>query len=273
MDKYAILGYPVKHSFSPQIHNPAFKYLGIDAHYEKIEIYPDLFDKKIIELKSGEFKGFNITIPFKQKIIAQLDEIEPLAKKVNAVNTVKIIDGKWIGYNTDVYGFLKPIQNDLSEIKKVLIIGAGGAANAVCFALIENTDIKELIIANRTYSNAVVLRNRLKKYYDLTIEGISLSGIANFSQRYDLIINTSSVGMSKLVNLNPLDVKEFSNASTVVYDLIYNPPETLFLKRARELNIRTINGLPMLIAQAQKSFEIWTGKSFPQNVLNTNPVW
>ncbi len=138
MKKFAIIGYPLQHSFSPKLHNKAFKYLNMEAKYSKIEIKPEEFQNKLLKIKKMDYNGFNVTVPFKEKILLYLDQIEPLAQKIKAVNTIKIVDSKWLGYNTDSYGFFKPLESFTEEINNILIIGAGGASRAACFTLAEN---------------------------------------------------------------------------------------------------------------------------------------
>lgn len=266
MDKYGIIGYPLGHTFSPQIHNPAFKALAIDAIYDVYPIHPDDFDKRIAELKAGSVKGLNVTIPYKQRIIPFLDEIDPLAQKVNAVNTIKKQGTRWYGYNTDLYGFLLPLKNDLERIKSVLVIGAGGAANAVCFALLDAAPLEKMTIANRTTSNAEGLQKRLVLYYNLPVKTIPLQN--TIIEKYDLIVNTTSVGMGKMSDQNPYDISPCWHKNTIVYDLIYNPKETRLLLNAKSQKLITINGLDMLIGQAMKSFFIWTNRAFPGEVIN-----
>ena len=265
MDKYGIIGYPLGHSFSPKIHNPAFKYLNIDAKYEIYPIEPISFETKIGELKAGDYCGFNVTVPFKQKIIPFIDVIDPQAQKVNAVNTIKKVAGKWHGSNTDLYGFLLPIQDDLKSIKNVLVLGAGGAANAVCFALLDSASIEYMTIANRTIENAEILKNRLSHYYKLPLKAIQLD--IKVVDKYDLIVNTTSLGMGKTADKNPFDIKGCYHNDTIVYDLIYNPKETRLLKEAKRQKLKALNGLDMLIGQAAKSFFIWTGQQFPSHLI------
>jgi shikimate dehydrogenase len=266
MDKYGIIGYPLGHTFSPQIHNPAFMTLGIEASYDIHAIKPESFDLTIQRLKEGDYKGFNITIPYKQRIIPFIDIIDPLAQKVNAVNTIKKAGNSWYGYNTDLYGFLLPIQNLMQNFKSALVVGAGGAANAVCFALADATVVENITIANRTPENATVLKERLNRFYDLQINIIGLD--QEVSEKYDLIVNTTSVGMGKTSDKNSYDISSCYHDKTIVYDLIYNPKETLFLQIARSKKLKVINGLDMLIGQAAKSFFIWTGQEFPMRLID-----
>jgi len=269
MDKYGIIGYPLDHSFSPVIHNQAFKNLKIEACYEKYQIAPQDFPKNIPLLKSSDIMGFNVTVPYKQKIIPYLDEIEPIAKKVGAVNTIKKIGNKWIGYNTDLYGFLLPLQNHINVIKSILVIGAGGAANAVCYALLsESAIVKKIDIVNRTKDKAQSLCSKLKTEFNIEFESYELNEVLKDCQKYDLIVNTTNVGMGELKDKYPIKIDNLIRVSTIVYDLIYNPKQTLLLESANNQKLKTINGLLMLIGQAGQSFKIWTGQEYPQNIIS-----
>ncbi|NOG43984.1 MAG: shikimate dehydrogenase [Calditrichaeota bacterium] len=269
MDKYGIIGFPVKYSFSPKIHNPAFKHLALNAEYKRYEIPPDIFTDEILKLKKANIKGLNVTVPYKQKILSFLDETDPLAAKVGAVNTIKKKGSKWIGYNTDLYGFLLPLRNYFDTIQSVLVIGAGGAANAICFALIDKLKLNILDILNRSKERAELLKEKLESHLNPEIKILSKSQNDN-NLKYDLIVNTTNVGMANLKNEIPFNIQNNVHDKTIIYDLIYNPEHTLFLQAAQKLNLTTINGLDMLIGQAKKSFEIWTGQKFPDQVIDRN---
>ena len=185
MDKYGIIGFPLGHTFSPQIHNPAFKTLNIDAIYEKLPINPDSFNNDILKLKTGNYNGFNVTVPFKQRIIPFIDQIDPLAQKINAVNTILKKDGTWLGFNTDIYGFGEPITKYLPSIKSALVVGAGGTSRAVCFFLMEN-NLKTLTIINRNIEKAQNLKNVLEDEYKKEITVYPLNH--EIDNKFDIII-------------------------------------------------------------------------------------
>ncbi len=264
--KYGIIGFPLEHSFSPLIHNRAFAEYNIPGHYEKIEIPPEQFELKINALKKEDWAGFNVTIPFKTAILPYLDEIDQRALQIGAVNTIRVSDnGKWIGYNTDYKGFLKPLNEYKDSTKTCLVLGAGGAARAVCVALATEIKAQQLTIANRTEEKAQKLAQQIAPFTSAKIHSCTLNNI--LVNRFDCIVNTTSVGMGAQVNQNILNVRAFAHSKTIVYDLIYNPAETLFLKIARLANLQTINGLPMLVYQAEEAFKIWTGRGFTQKLL------
>lgn len=263
MKRYAIIGYPVSHSLSPQIHNPAFKQLNIDAHYEKIEIAPKHFEQIIAILKKENiYSGFNITVPFKEKIIPFLDRIDPLAEKVGAVNTVQIIDGEWIGHNTDLFGFIEPIKDQIGTYKSALVLGAGGAAKAVLFSLAALGHFNKITIHNRTKGRAEQLAQQLKQHF--SEQEVAIYKQDDVNNTYDIIINCTSIGMEKTIEQNPYNGMASHHNKSFFYDLIYKPEQTQFLSQATELKLNNINGLEMLKAQAAKSFFIWTGQNFPE---------
>ena len=264
---FAILGFPLSHSISPKIHNLAFRDYGIKAVYGKIEIDPQNFASAVHRLKTEDWQGFNVTIPFKESILAYLDHIDPTAKAIGAVNTIKIEQGKWLGFNTDWKGFLRPIEAELPSLKRCLLIGAGGAARAVAFALIQTANVQTLVIANRTKIRAEKLIESLHQFKNLNYSAMNLKEIYKNKQPFDLIVNTTSVGFGKQKDQMPLNPQKFGSRQTIVYDLIYNPAKTEFLQAAHSLGLRTMNGLSMLIYQAEEAFKIWTGKPFkPETV-------
>ena len=275
MKKYAILGWPLKHSLSPQIHNPAFKELGINAEYEKVEINPNNFTTEIYDLKNKNYSGFNITIPHKTKIIPFIDEIDEQAKIVGAVNTICIKNSKWVGYNTDIDGFIEPLLALKRKFDDCVILGTGGAARAVLFALIKYFSPKNLVVAARSQSNARKLLNNFQDLsHGINIDIININDLNSNKITNELIINTTPVGTIPNINDSPLPNLKYLPPSTVVYDLVYNPQETKLLKDARKAgkNITIINGLTMLIGQAAKAFNLWTNKELPRETARKNLI-
>ena len=265
--KYGIIGFPLAHSFSPKIHNRAFKAYGIAAEYLKIEIPPERFESVISDFKKENRAGFNVTIPYKTKILPFLDELDARAQQIGAVNTILVSEeGKWIGFNTDYIGFLKPIIEFKDSLKKCLVLGAGGAARAVSIGIASGLTARELIIANRTLEKAQTLTESISSFQTLKTSSCQIKAIP--ADQFDLIVNTTSVGMGKQGNKTIIDIRPFSHSKTIVYDLIYNPAETLFLKTARKAGLTTINGLPMLVYQAEEAFKIWTGRGFTKELLD-----
>lgn len=266
----AIIGHPVSHTLSPGMHQSAFDYLKLDYCYLSFDILPRNLKKGVEALKHLGFKGFNVTIPHKERIIPLLDQISPEAKIIGAVNTVLIEDGKLKGFNTDGAGLSESMRREWGfsvRNKQVMILGAGGAAKAAA-AQFSLERAKTIGIANRTRSKGIALKKRLKKYFP-EVEAVVLSfdgpDLRNFLQQTDLLINTTSVGLhAGDPSLLPPD---FLHKDLKVSDLIYNPPVTPFLKAAQSRGCLILNGTGMLLYQGALAFKIWTGKLPPVEVM------
>ena len=268
----ALIGNPVSHSLSPIIQNAAIQYLGLDLIYMAIPCEDEDLEIVINSLKKMNCKGLNVTIPFKQKVFDICSEISPIAKKVKAINTLKLNDNKdWIGTNTDIDGFIYPL-NKLNLVKKSsLILGSGGAARSVIQGLIK-LKLSKITIISRNKNSLNELITDFKN--DIAIEGLLSTNneIDNLIQETDLIINTTPVGMSNTKNdeVIPFGQSFWSsiNSKTIVYDLIYNPSPTPFLKFCDKKGCMTIDGTKMLIAQGAKSLSFWTnGLEVPFEVM------
>ena len=269
----ALIGNPVSHSLSPIMQNAAIQYLGLDLVYMAIPCENEDLEIVVNSLKKMNCKGLNITIPFKQKVFNMCSEISPVAKKVKAINTLKLTDDKdWIGTNTDIDGFIYPLKN-LNLIKKSsLILGSGGAARSVIQGLIK-LKLSKITIISRNKSSLNELITNFKN--DIEIEGLLSTNneINNLIQETDLIINTTPVGMSNSINNDEVPFGESFwnsvNSKTIVYDLIYNPSPTPFLKFCDKKGCMTIDGTQMLIAQGAKSLSFWTnGLEVPFEVMH-----
>lgn len=255
---YGLIGYPVKHSVSPQIHNAAFKTIGINAVYLTFEVKKEFLKKALDGVKALGIKGLNVTIPHKVNVIKYLNKLTYEANLIGAVNTILNEDGKLIGFNTDYTGVLKTFETykiDLTN-KKIVLLGAGGAAKAIAFAIAEKAS--SLIILNRTKRKAVNLVKELNKKLKVNALGNSLTfkALKNSLKDADILINATSVGMEPNVN-QTLVAKELLQKDMVVFDIIYNPLETKLLKEAREIGAKCINGVEMLVQQAAEAFKIW----------------
>lgn len=259
--RFKLIGYPIKHSLSPWIHRQFLEKTGIQGTYTIHEINPaDSFEENINQLKQEQIDGFNVTVPYKQMIIPFLDELDDTASKMGAVNTVLNKNGKWIGYNTDGIGYLRSLQSKYPDLfkdhnkKKILLIGAGGAARAIYYSLI-NAGFMTINIANRTKSSAekiVSVANSAVKTEILSLEEAEM-GI----DKYDLMIQTTSVGMKPNTNQAILSIDKLKEG-TIVSDIVYQPLETKFLIQAEGNGARLHFGHTMLLFQAQYAFEIWT---------------
>ena len=252
---YAVIGDPISHSLSPIIHNTVFNKRDMDSIYISLLVRrPNL--KNELELLRNNFKGFNVTIPHKETIIPYLDQVDPLALEYGAVNTVKVIDGKLIGYNTDGHGFLKSLDsiNVSLRNKKVLLLGSGGAGRMAAFEIVKSGG--NLTIATRNISKAKLFKDDILKSYNMIIDILQIEEI---DLSFDIIINSTPVGMYPNIDECPINEKVLQGAE-LVYDMIYNPYETKLLCLGQKSGAKTINGLPMLVYQGLKSMEIWTGE-------------
>jgi shikimate dehydrogenase len=246
MMKFGLIGETLSHSLSPQIHAEIMRQRGIEGSYELLEFPKETFEKDFIALKNSDYRGVNVTIPYKEAVIPLLDEISQQAKYIGAVNTILFEGGKAKGYNTDYDGFLALLKhNDITvKGKGAVILGCGGAAKAVAKGLLD-LGIYDLTIVSRSKQN-------FHGNYTVSYEYFKETNIKS-----DLLINCTPVGMYPKVDVSPIP-KENINAETII-DMIYNPPKTLLLKYAEELGIRGINGSFMLREQAVKAQDIWSG--------------
>jgi shikimate dehydrogenase len=259
MKKFLVIGNPIDHSLSPDLHNYWIKNSSIDATYEKQKINEDQLEQIISQVKDNKIKGINVTVPFKKTVIPYLDELSAEAQSTQSVNTIYKKDNKIIGHNTDIFGFETSIKKAeyYLEDKEVLILGAGGVVPSIIFSLIKMKTSK-IKISNRTNEKA----ENLKKIFK-DIEVLEWGEISNF----DMIINATSLGLKKEDSLN-LDFSSISR-NKFFYDVIYNPSETNFLKMGRELGNKTLNGKLMFIYQALSAFKIWHGQTpkIDENVI------
>ncbi|WP_077214048.1 shikimate dehydrogenase [Bacillus dakarensis] len=254
---YAVIGDPIAHSMSPLMHNDLFQFYGIDAHYQALQVKEQALADAVRGLKAINISGFNITIPHKVAVMPLLDEIDPLAQAIGAVNTVVNKEGNLIGYNTDGSGYVRGLQNYLADLqdKKVLIIGAGGAARAIYFTM-AHEGVKHIDLANRTAEKAASLAHDCP--YDVITKALTLSEAEDNLASYDLIIQTTSIGMVPKTECEPISLHNLRETA-FVSDIIYNPFETLFLKNSRLKGAGTQNGLDMFVLQGALAFEKWTG--------------
>ena len=251
---FKIIGNPISHSLSPALHSYWFAKYKILADYKQHEIKESEIEVTLNDVRDGKIDGLNVTLPFKQKVIPYLDILINDAKSTNSVNTIFMSkEGKLTGDNTDVYGmqaaYLKDITLNSNRSTKAIVIGAGGVAPSIIFAL-KKTDIKKVFIANRTREKAIFMK---KKFPFIDI--LNLNEVPQRISEFDIIINATSLGLKNgeqfNINLDGLTDK------SIFIDTIYNPLETKIIKHLKSKNIKTFNGLDMLIYQGQKSFYIW----------------
>jgi shikimate dehydrogenase len=249
---YGVIGNPVRHSLSPAIHNGAFKRLGWNAVYLAFEIKN--LEEALRGMRGFEVKGVSVTHPFKTKVIPFLDKVEGLAKKVKAVNTIVNRRGMLIGYNTDGKGALDALEVKMNlKGKRVVVLGAGGAARAIGFGLREKDC--QLIIANRSQDRGEALSRELKCPF---LPMSTLVRMKAGELEADVMINATSLGMYPGDRETPIP-KRLLREGMAVMDIVYEPLETRFLREAKERGCLTINGLEMLVRQGAAQFEIWTG--------------
>lgn len=263
-----IIGNPVEHSLSPLMHNAAFKHLNLDYVYVPFLVTDDELDRAVSGAKSLNIKGLNVTIPHKTGIIKYLDSVDESAELIGAVNTIKF-DGNFAkGYNTDGIGAVKAIE-EVSSVKnkKVIILGAGGAARAVAFQiLIEGA--RSLVIANRTPKNALNLKNDLVKKLNAEVKTVGLTReLEKEISNSDILINTTPIGMYPNIDQEPLVKSEMMHKDLIVKDLVYNPLKTGLLAECEKAGANPISGVNMLIYQGMESFRIWTGVNPPFEVF------
>ena len=261
---YAVIGDPIDHSLSPNIHNAAFRHSKLDHTYIAYKIPAGELAAGIEALKAIKIAGFNVTIPHKIEMMKFLDEMDTTCKVIGAVNTVLNDNGKLKGYNTDMIGFLDPIKKKNFTIKnsQVLLLGAGGAARAIITAMIKEKASK-ISIVNRTQENANKLADFAKKIGG-NVDTISIQEANKLITDYKFIINSTSIGMRN--EPSPISTENISKDS-IVYDIVYQPINTDLIKKSKENGATIIYGYEMLLSQAACSFEIWHKTEAPYDVM------
>ena len=246
MKKFLVIGNPIDHSLSPKLQNWWLKKNNIDATYDKIKLEDYEIKNFIQDIKEQKITGCNVTVPFKKTVIPFLDLLSPEAEQTQSVNTIVYDKGNLIGHNTDIVGFDKAIKSldfDLKK-KKILILGAGGVVSSMVFAL-KKMDVLDIIISNRTKQKAEDLKILFKK-----LNVVEWGDLPDF----DVIINATSLGLNnEIINLDFSKIGK----NKLFYDVIYNPTETNFLKKGKELGNKIENGKLMFVYQAQEAFKIW----------------
>ncbi len=256
---FFVIGYPIGHSLSPVMHQAALDYHGINAQYHAIQLHQYEISDFISWMNRDEFLGCNITIPYKSEFMNAVDQIDEIARHAGVINTIAKSDFQLFGHNTDVYGFLSPLRpyaNDL-EGERAIVFGTGGASKAVLIGL-EELGLEEVVFVSRSPEQNSVASDYL---WTTTVDYGRWQAYANEAT---LIVNTTPLGMEPNRDASPVNKTDNDLLrGKICYDLIYNPLRTHFLKQAEEAAATTINGLEMLMMQGNRSFEIWTGKSFP----------
>lgn len=263
-----IIGDPVEHSLSPAMHNAAFQELNLDFVYVAFRVRKDELREAIVGAKSLVIKGLNVTMPHKNAVTKYLDEIDPTARSIGAVNTILNDKGRLIGYNTDGIGALKALkENGVSlDGKKLLLLGAGGAGKAIAFHAAQEAE--ELKILNRTTQKAKDLAEVLRKKFGKKIDGNPLSArtIKKELEDADILVNATSVGMHPNDDQSLID-PGWLKLDLCVMDIVYNPIETKLAKDAKSVGAKVVSGVEMLVYQGAASFEIWTDRPAPVKAM------
>jgi len=266
---YGIFGHPVEHTFSPGMHNAAFKKLGMNACYVAFAVPPERLGeaaKAVVPLGLG---GLNVTVPHKEKIIPFLDDLSEEARLIGAVNTIEVREGRLIGHNTDGRGFLRSLKEQVKynpRGKKFLFVGSGGAARAVGFSL-ALAGAGKIVFRDIDVEKAARLARDISEKTGAESVAITEDHLAGAIAEADCLINATPMGLKKG---DPLPLSRVSiHKKHLVCDLVYNPPETQFLKAAKAQGARPFSGLGMLLYQGVIAFEIWTGKKAPVPVMKS----
>ena len=261
---FAVIGDPIDHSLSPNIHNSAFRELDLDCTYIAYKIPKNDLSYGLDALKKIKISGFNVTIPHKIDIMKFLDGTDEDSKLIGASNTVTNLNGVLTGYNTDMQGFLDPIIQRELDIKNsnILLYGAGGAARAIIVAFAKQ-NAKKITIVNRTIEKGKELEE-LGKKLGLNSEIISLENFEGNKNKYDFVINSTSIGMKN--EIFPIS-QDLIDENSVVYDIVYKPINTDLIKKGKNVNATIIYGYEMLLGQAVRSFEIWMDKKAPYSAM------
>jgi len=266
-----LLGYPVAHSISPQIHNRAFGALGLPYVYIPLNVEPRVFHSAIYTLRSGMI-GANVTIPHKERAFRICDEISELSAATGTVNTLYMKDGRLCGTTTDPIGFYRALES-VGHIfdggDDVVVLGSGGTARTLCSALLLDKKCRSLVIAARSVDKAEALASSINKLGTVSVRCVKIGDprSAEVFDKCSLLVNCTSVGMRPNVDDTPLD-KVFFRAGMTVFDVIYNPGETRFLREAAQAGCRVKNGLLMLLYQGLESFRYWTGVEAPEDIYD-----
>ncbi len=263
-----VIGNPIEHTLSPIIHNAAFQALKIDYVFLAFKVEAAKLADAIDGMRALGIHGLNVTMPHKNLVVKYMDELDPTARTIASVNTILNKDGRLFGFNTDGVGVLNALeQNDVAiKGKKIMLLGAGGAAKAIAYTLSQEAD--ELVILNRTPEPAIELASLLRQKFNKKISAFPLTpkAVKDNLAEADVIINATSTGMEPNTGQSPI-ATEWLRPDLAVMDIVYNPLETKLAKDAKEAGAKVVSGVEMLIYQGAASFEIWTACSAPVEVM------
>ena len=259
-----IIGKNIENSLSPLFHNQIILKYSLKYCYLPFQVTENDLTQAIQGIRALSIKGVNVTFPYKEKVIEFLDEVEESARRIGAVNTIVNNKGILTGYNTDVIGFKKSLQDNgkfVIKEKKAVVLGAGGAARAVTCSLLEE-GIEEVSIFNRTLEKAKKIKQNFSSFFprsSINIFSFEQNDLKEKIKEANLLVNATSIGMESQLDNTPLPDKKLFHPNLLVYDLIYHPARTLFLREAERAGAKIINGLPMLVYQGIESFYLWSG--------------
>ena len=258
-----VIGDPIAHTSSPAMHNAALAALGLDFLYSPFHVEPAALPQALAGMRALEIAGLNVTVPHKQAVMEYLDEISEEARVIGAVNTICNCDGRLLGYNTDAFGIIQSLRVDggMEELPpRVALLGAGGAARAILYALLAQEEVEEILLLNRTVDKAETLADDLGGEGRVVVGSLAeVGGI----EEIGLLINSTALGMHPHEETSPLEDPACLHERMLVADIVYNPLQTLLMRQAEDAGARSINGLGMLAWQGARSFEIWTGVQPP----------
>ena len=278
-DFIGLIGYPVKHSISPSFQQAALDYYSLDVRYEAWEIPQDKLGEAVSKLRQPQNRGANVTTPYKEAVLPMLDQIDERAALIGAVNTIVRKGERLLGFNTDADGFIAALKSEgkfSPEGGEVVILGAGGVARAVCFSLLESK-VSALTITDGILEKSKALAERLNRYVTgaglkCRVAVLPWQGVKSVRafERCRLIVHCTTIGMK----YSPQERRSALSARVIprgvlVYDVVYNPQMTPLLKAAQKAGASILGGLPMLVYQGAASFELWTGKKAPLEVMFT----
>ena len=263
-----VIGNPIEHTLSPTMHNAAFNHLKLDFAFLAFRVKAAALEDAMRGMRGLGIRGLNVTMPHKNAVIKYLDEVDPTVKFLGSANTILNDDGRLLGFNTDGVGALKALRENGVELdgKKLLLLGAGGAAKAIAFSIAK--EVGELVILNRASEKAKELAEALSQVYGKKVvgEALSPSVIQKNLQDADILINATSVGMHPHVSQS-LVAPQWLKPDLTVMEIVYNPVETKLAKHAKAAGAHVISGVEMLLYQGAASFELWTGRSAPIEVM------
>jgi len=269
----AVIGDPIEHTLSPAMHNAAFAALGLDWVYVACHVLPERVGASVEAVRALGWRGMNVTVPHKQAVMPFLDELSAAARAVGAANTIIHCDGRLIGDNTDVTGIIRAVTEGAGVTEwpeRVVVLGAGGAARGVVYALTTVPRVTRVTILNRTAERAVALAREFGTAGGPAIEGLPLDAdhARAAIREAGLLINVTSLGRGALAGQSPL-ANDWGclHADLACVDSNYSPPETVLMRQVRAAGGRAFNGIDMLVYQGAQSFELWTGQEAPADVM------